>query len=246
MRSYGHALGPALVLIVLLCSTAAWSVTPACPAGPGVKPFQVDRRTATRLLLSQARPSYPPLARINYIHGDVSLLLTVDCAGRVEEVHVVRGHPFLAVAALQAIKKWIYHPFVTRAGPAEFQTMVNVNFALLSRDFKQLPPQPEKFLARWVRPPQPPAGVKDASDGKDTVRIRVLVNAKGRVVDSTQLSGTATQFEAAERVVSLWKFKPAHWGTLSVPWYMDVGVAVEDARQHTAGTALGPSRAAAR
>lgn len=218
-----------LALGILLYSAAAWSVTPACTQAPGIKPFQVDPHTATRLLLSESRPAYPPLARINYIHGDVSLLLTVNCAGRVEDAHVVRGHPFLAVAALQAIRKWIYHPFVTRSGPAEFQTMVNVNFALLSRNFKQFPPQPEKFLARRVHPPQPPPSVK-AAGAKDVIRMRVLVNAKGRVVDCTQLSGTPAQFSAAERIVSQWKFKPARWGTLSVPWYTNIGVAPQDQR----------------
>ncbi|MGH9450433.1 MAG: TonB family protein [Terriglobia bacterium] len=239
MRSFGRAIGPVLALYILLYPAAAWCVTPACGAAPGTTPLQVDRRTAARLLLSQSKPAYPPIARVNYIHGDVSLLLTVDCAGRVEDVHVVRGHPFLAVAALQAIKKWIYHPFVTRSGPAAFQTMVNVNFALMTRDFKQLPPQPEQFLARRVRPPQPPPGVNDAGE-KDAVRMRVLVNANGRVIDFTQLSGTAEQFQAAEQTVSGWKFKPARWGTLSVPWYLDVGVAAEGRR--APGTMAAPVR----
>ncbi|MGH9357843.1 MAG: hypothetical protein ACRD1O_01550 [Terriglobia bacterium] len=45
----------------------------------------------------------------------------------------------------------------------------------------------------------------------------VLVSGKGRVVDSTPLSGTAGESGEAEKIVSLWKFKPARWGNLDVP-----------------------------
>ncbi|MDE3180292.1 MAG: energy transducer TonB [Acidobacteriota bacterium] len=223
MRPYGYALAAVILLDVLSCAPAAWGATPTCSAAPGATPLQVDQRTATRLLMSETRPTYPPLARINYIHGDVSLLLTVGCTGRVQSVHVVRGHPFLAAPALQAIRKWIYRPFVTHAGPSEFQTVVNVNFALLSRNLKQLPPNPDKFLARRVRPPELPPGAKN-SRSQDAVHMRVLVNAIGRAIDFSLLSGNPADFNSAKSMVSGWEFKPAKWGTLSVPWYMEVSV----------------------
>lgn len=218
--------GFALAFAAFLCSTAALGVTPACSAtAPGAQPFQLNRRTATRLLVSQARPKYPPLARINYIRGNVSLLLTVNCAGKVQQAHVVEGHPFLAIAALQAIKKWIYHPFITPSGPAAFQTTVKVDFSLLALKSKRFPPEPDKFLERWVKPPQPPKEAK-RTKGEDVIHMRVLVNDQGRVVDSTLISGNAAGFEQARRSVMLWKFKPARWGNLAVPWYADLDVPV--------------------
>lgn len=210
-----------LALSLLLCVPVVEGATPGC-AAPGAGVEKLGRQAATRLLVSEPRPSYPPVARINYIHGSVSLVLTVDCSGRVEAAHVLRGHPFLAAAALRAIKKWIYRPFETRSGPTPFETTVDVNFALLSRNFNRLPPKPEQFVARAVRPPEPPPGVKQATAG--AVRMRVLVNAQGRMVDSTLLSGSTAQYEAAQRVVSRWRFRPARWGTLSVPWYLNVAV----------------------
>ncbi|MGH9353860.1 MAG: TonB family protein [Terriglobia bacterium] len=230
-RSKSCAPGLALAFAAfLLCTIAAWGLTPACSSTPDGQPFQLNRRTATRLLVSQARPAYPPLARINYIRGNVSLLLTVDCAGKVRQAHVVEGHPFLAIAALQAIKKWIYHPFITPSGPAAFQTTVKVDFSLLALKSKRFPPEPDKFLERWVQPPQPPKEAKVAK-GEAVVHMRVLVNDKGRVVDSTPLSGNPAQFEQARRSVMQWKFKPARWGNLSVPWYAELEVPVGAAPQ---------------
>jgi TonB family protein len=213
---------------VTLGSGAGRAVTPAC--GPNAAPqvLQLGRRAAKKLLLSQPKPSYPTLARINYIGGRVQLLVTVDCQGKVREIHVVRGHPFLAVAALNAIRGWVYHPFETATGPAGFQTVVDVNFSLIgpSLTTPNLPPDPAKFLARWIRPPEvvSPPQVHGADR---SVRIRVLVSKKGRVVDSTPLSGTQAQFAAARKVVEHWRFHPARWGNLNVPWYMEITVPVE-------------------
>lgn len=214
----------------LLGSTVALGGTPVCSMAPGAPAFQLSRRQATHLLMSQSRPDYPALARINYIRGNVSLLLTVNCAGKVQQVHVVEGHPFLAIAALQAIRKWIYHPFMTPSGPKPFQTTVKVDFSLLGFDGKHFPPQPEKFLERWVKPPQPPKEAKRVKD-EDVVRVRALVNDKGRVVDSTPLSGNPGEFDEARRTVAQWKFKAARWGNLTVPWYADLDVPVKSVPQ---------------
>jgi TonB family protein len=216
----------ATALAVAVFATTAFGIMQGCTSGSSPQALQLDRRTATRLLLNEIRPSYPPLARINYIRGHVRLLVTVNCQGKVQRIHVVRGHPFLAVAALQAIRRWVYRPFLTQSGPAPFQTTIDVDFSLLSRNIQHLPPQPEKFLEKRVEPPRilsRPASKR----AKIVVLMRVLVNDKGHVVDSTQLSGTPAEFEAAEREVRLWKFKPAKWGNINVPWYSNVAVPLD-------------------
>ncbi|MGH9326284.1 MAG: TonB family protein [Terriglobia bacterium] len=182
---------------------------------------------AHRLLLNEVRPKYPPLAQINYIHGHVRLLVTVACDGRVKSIHVLRGHPFLALAALKAIRRWVYRPFMTRSGPAEFQTMVDVNFSLVSPNLENFPPQPDKFVARAVQPPRVRHKAARPAAAGAVARLRVLVDKKGHVVDSTLLSGTPAEFTAAKKVVARWNFQPARWGNLSVPWYADVNVPVQ-------------------
>lgn len=219
-----HRCAMAAVLTVVCSLAAAADVTQPCVTGSA--PFRLTKRQATKLLLDQERPVYPPLASINYIYGKVQLLVTVNCQGRVQQVHVLSGHPFLAVAALRAIRNWIYRPFETKRGRAAFQTRVNVNFSLLSRDIKDFPPDPEKFLAHSVHPPQAPREAADAPEA-GTVQMRVLVSAKGRAMDSVFLSGTPAQFRKARKIVAHWHFKPARWGNLAVPWYLEVGVPVD-------------------
>ena len=218
----------ALLAAAIFCSTpvARGLDQPCLTSGPNTLPLQLPRSRAARLLLRESRPAYPMLARLNYIGGHVRLLVTVDCNGRVQQIHVLRGHPFLAMAALHAIRRWTYRPLITRSGPAEFQTTVDVSFALFSHEAQDLPPEPEQFLARFVRPPQAPTqpGLRGA---KELVFVRVLVNGKGRVVDSTLLSGTPAEFEKAQKILALWKFKPARWGNINVPWYAMVQVPLD-------------------
>lgn len=215
-------------LLVLIAGTAAgFSAVSGCGHDSRPQVIRLNSHEAKKLLLSRAKPSYPALARINYIRGRVQLLITVNCEGKVQQIHVVRGHPFLAVAALDAIRRWVYHPFETRSGPAGFQTLVDVNFALVGPGLKttNMPPRPEQFLARAVHPPEVLSSpAPPATNG--VLHLRALINTKGRVIDSTPLSGTAAEFNEARKVVTRWKFRPARWGNLSVPWYMELTVPI--------------------
>jgi TonB family protein len=51
-------------------------------------------------------PAYPDLARRMNITGVVKLQVTVAANGTVKSARLVGGHPVLANAALDAIKKW--------------------------------------------------------------------------------------------------------------------------------------------
>jgi hypothetical protein len=55
-----------------------------------------------------------------------------------------------------------------------------------------------------------------------------LINDKGRVIDWIPMGGPPAQSEAVRKDVERWTFRPAHWGALPVPWYLDVDVPVQD------------------
>lgn len=226
----------AVAAIAIFCSTPAVAsgVAQRCFAsGRSTLPIRIPRSRAANLLLREIPPAYPLLARLNYIRGQVRLLVTINCDGKVRQIHVLRGHPFLAMAALRAIRGWTYRPFMTRSGPAEFQTTVDVNFALIGRKIQDLPSEPEKFLARGVRPPEALTDLVP-SGAKDLVFVQVLVSDKGHMVDSSLLSGTPAEFEKAQKTLALWRFKPARWGNFDVPWYAKVRVPL-DARAIRSG-----------
>ena len=59
---------------------------------------------------SQIAPTYPDLARRMSITGVVKIQVRVDKSGNVKETKLIGGHPVLANAAMDAIKKWKYEP----------------------------------------------------------------------------------------------------------------------------------------
>lgn len=68
-------------------------------------------------------PAYPDLARRMNITGVVKLQVTVAPNGTVKSARLIGGHPVLANAALDAIKKWRFE-----AGPDEATGIVDFHF----------------------------------------------------------------------------------------------------------------------
>ncbi|MGD0694703.1 MAG: TonB family protein [Terriglobia bacterium] len=189
------------------------------------RPVTLDRKAATGLILAQTKPEYPPLAKVNYIQGKVRMQVLVSSEGKVTEANVVQGHPFLAAAALKAVRRWLYAPFKTARGPVAFVTLVDVNFALRNLKQDQIPPEAEEYLRRQVRPP---SMVTPLAPHAALKRVQVLVSDDGRALDVKPIEGFPYQYGAALRLVEQCQFQPAHWGPLAVPWYLDIDVPVEE------------------
>ena len=187
----------------------------------------LDAKQVLKLVLKREKPVYPPLARLNYIQGPVQVQVLVTREGRVSEAHVVEGHAFLAAAALEAVRRWLFHPARSRSGPAEFAAVLNVNFRLQARKLQEIPTQPEKDLGRQIRPPEVIAKTA-GSLAAPSVRLRVLVGPEGHAIDAIPLAGPVARYAEAQEAVEHWRFRPARWGTLAVPWYLDVDVPVRD------------------
>ncbi len=208
---------------VLLLATVAAARAENAPETP---PEVIPSGRANKFLIRNVPPDYPTIARINYIQGRVSVQTIVGHDGEVTEAHVVKGHPFLAVAALKAIRNWLFKPAQNRQGPANFLTYVDVKFSLQTRKLSMFPEKPELDLNRQVQPPELMEGMPRGERGK-TVRMHVLVGPDGLVLDSVPLGGTTLELRVARQVLANWTFRPARWGALAVPWYLDVDVPVE-------------------
>lgn len=71
---------------------------------------------------SKVQPVYPELARKMNITGSVKVEVVVAPNGTVREAKVVGGHPVLANAALDAVKKWRFEPAPTESsGVVDFK-----------------------------------------------------------------------------------------------------------------------------
>ena len=115
------------------------SVPSAAPPPPP-PPKKVEEKAPQRIrvggnvqaanLVSQQRPVYPPLAKQARISGTVELSAIIGRDGRVQDLKVVKGHPLLVQAALDAVKNWVYRPTLLNGEPVEVSTTIDVNFTL--------------------------------------------------------------------------------------------------------------------
>ena len=71
-----------------------------------VIPSASGQEQGTRKAKSKVAPTYPELARKMRIAGVVKVQVTVAPDGVVKDTRLVGGHPVLANAVMDAVKKW--------------------------------------------------------------------------------------------------------------------------------------------
>ncbi len=71
---------------------------------------------------SKVQPAYPDLARKMNLTGTVKVAVVVAANGTVKDAKVVGGHPVLATAALDAVRKWRFEPAsIETSGVVDFK-----------------------------------------------------------------------------------------------------------------------------
>ena len=88
---------------LLIAGCAATSAPVAWGQAQEPAPEQI-----TRKLKNKVSPIYPELARRMNVAGVVKVQVTVDKSGVIKTTKLIGGHPILAGAAMDAIKKWRY------------------------------------------------------------------------------------------------------------------------------------------
>lgn len=93
-RATNHWLAVGLILIL------------GCAAGITPASWSQETEQISRKVKNKVAPVYPDLARRMSISGVVKVQITVDKTGNVKSSKLVGGHPILAQAALDAVRKW--------------------------------------------------------------------------------------------------------------------------------------------
>jgi TonB family protein len=101
--------------VVGLLLIGGWVATSGYPAWGQT---EINRKAKSRVT-----PTYPELAKRMNISGAVKVLITVLPNGTVKEAKLMGGHPVLANAALDAVRKWRFE-----AGPEESTGIVEFRF----------------------------------------------------------------------------------------------------------------------
>jgi len=110
-------------------------------AGPQPPPLSTTPKPAPQRLIRgselmsariiyQPKPEYPELARMTRTEGDVVFEAVIGKDGTIEGLKVLKGHPLLVKAALDAVRQWRYQPTLLDGEPVEVMTEITVSFKL--------------------------------------------------------------------------------------------------------------------
>ena len=101
-------------------------VQPAGPSGP----MRVSSGVASARLISPIQANYPDIAREARVQGSVVVEATISTTGRVKNAHAVSGPALLTSAAVSAVQRARYRPFVLNGAPVEAATTITLVFKL--------------------------------------------------------------------------------------------------------------------
>lgn len=104
--------------------------TPPKPAPAAPALIRVSGPVQAARLAHRIEPVYPFAAQQLRISGTVELSGIIGTDGHIRELHVTSGNAWLAQAALEAVRQWVYQPTLLGNKPVEVLTTIQVNFRL--------------------------------------------------------------------------------------------------------------------
>jgi TonB family protein len=103
----------------------------ALPSLASVRAARISSGVMAGNILSKVQPEYPSSARAGHVSGSVVLRAMIGRDGHVHQLRVMSApDPDLAIAALAAVRKWTYKPYLLNGEATEVDTTVVVNFNL--------------------------------------------------------------------------------------------------------------------
>jgi TonB family protein len=97
---------------------------------PAPGTIRISQGVSQGLLMKKVAPSYPRMALQVHKEGVVDLLATVSKEGRITKVKVLSGDAMLTGAAADAVRQWVYRPYLLNGQPVEVETQISVSFKL--------------------------------------------------------------------------------------------------------------------
>jgi protein TonB len=80
--------------------------------------------------IKDVKPIYPVIAQISHVEGIVIIEATLGPNGKVQDAKVLRSHPLLEAAALDAVRQWEFTPTLLNGNPVSVVMTVTVDFKL--------------------------------------------------------------------------------------------------------------------
>ena len=231
-----------LILIVLFFTCASFfgqensttqttqaTESPKPPPAPAPANPPIDGDSTKLELLKSEKPIYPSRAQEQGIQGQVWLKLLISEAGDIENIEIVSGDPILAPAAVDAVKKWRFKPFMKNGKPVKVSTKIPLDFSFIGNvsDVKDkagnnsarelgnnAPGKPIQIftgvlsglLVHKVVPVYPLWAKRNHITG--SVLLHAVISKEGRIVNLKVMSGRAELIPSAIGAVQQWRYRP--------------------------------------
>lgn len=171
-------------------------------------------------------PTYPSSAEKDKLHGLVVINTVVSTKGDVTSTRIISGDPLLAQAAIAAVTKWKFNPFMRNGIAMTASTDISFNFVYCDQIPTANPQQEdpsnrvpnainvvrisraaaEQMLSHKVPPKYPELAELARIQG--TVLLMADIDKTGVVKVLGVLSGHPLLIKAASDAVSQWRYTP--------------------------------------
>ena len=71
-------------------------------------------------------PDYAPIIRRTGVNGAVYFRLLIGCDGKVQSVTIISGPEALRQVTVDAVKQWIYRPYLVNGKPASVEMTTGI------------------------------------------------------------------------------------------------------------------------
>jgi protein TonB len=97
------------------------------PPDPPQKRIRISELSEAQLI-DRVMPIYPVPAQRVGIQGDVKLHALIARDGSIQSLSLISGHPLLVQAAVEAVRRWKYRPYILNGQAVEVETLITVSF----------------------------------------------------------------------------------------------------------------------
>ncbi len=97
------------------------------PPDPPQKRIRISELSEAQLI-DGVKPIYPMPAQRAGIQGDVKLHALIARDGSIQSLSPISGHPLLVQAAVDAVQRWKYRPYILNGQAVEVETLITVSF----------------------------------------------------------------------------------------------------------------------
>jgi TonB family protein len=171
--------------------------------------------------VSKPAPVYPQAAREQALQGQVVIQLEISESGDVESATTVSGEPILAEAAVEAMQKWKFKPYIKDGKAVRVRVKMPHNFAFQelvtkSKESESARQDPVKLRVAQgvidgnkiydVAPVYPPEARRRHIQGE--VQLRATIGRDGLIHNLEAISGPEELRQAAMGAVQQWRYRP--------------------------------------